>query len=359
MSFGPAWLRTAPAGPAAAIPRVALCVAFSGGADSTALLAALARLPRAPFRLRAIARRSRPAPARRALGARHCRRVARKLGVPLAVRRVRVARARGESLEAMARDGALRGARRALRPGRDAADRASLGRSARDGAAAAAARCRRRRSCGHAAARSARGGVLVRPLLEVPRSELRAWLQGEQLAWIEDPSNADARLRSQLSARQVLPPLLARWPARGAPSRAAPHTSPRRRSCSRRGLRPMLASARRWRGSWPCRAARARRHGAATRCASGSPRAARRCPIRAAWARSPEPLLRRAPDAQPLVAWRGARIRRHADAADPRAGGAPALVSVRTGPPLSPSAGTGSAAGAARCRGRRDARAAA
>src|SRR5467141_1483646 len=83
-------------------PDLAVCVAFSGGADSTALLAALAQLKRPPLKLRALHVDHRLHPHSSRLAA-HCRRVARALGVPLRVRTAKVARARGESLEAAAR----------------------------------------------------------------------------------------------------------------------------------------------------------------------------------------------------------------------------------------------------------------
>jgi tRNA(Ile)-lysidine synthase len=38
-----------------------------------------------------------------------------------------------------------------------------------------------------------RGVYLLRPLLDARRAELRAWLTGEGLPWLEDPSNADLR----------------------------------------------------------------------------------------------------------------------------------------------------------------------
>ncbi len=53
---------------------------------------------------------------------------------------------------------------------------------------------------------------LFRPLLSVPRQQLLAWAQTEQLAWIEDPSNADLSYDRNYLRHAVLPLLQARWP---------------------------------------------------------------------------------------------------------------------------------------------------
>ena len=52
--FGPRWLRARLAALFPSFPNVAICVAYSGGVDSTALLAGLARGPRARLQLRAL-----------------------------------------------------------------------------------------------------------------------------------------------------------------------------------------------------------------------------------------------------------------------------------------------------------------
>ncbi|HEX4389397.1 MAG TPA: ATP-binding protein, partial [Steroidobacteraceae bacterium] len=105
-SFSPAWLerqlaQLLPPGGAA------LCVAFSGGLDSSVLLAALAPL-RGPGRPVRALHVDHHLQARSPLWSAHCRRVARALGVPLKVLDVRVRRARGASLEAAAREARYR-----------------------------------------------------------------------------------------------------------------------------------------------------------------------------------------------------------------------------------------------------------
>jgi len=52
--FSPEWLKGQLSQLLPQFPNAAVCVAFSGGADSTALLAALAAAPARPARLRAI-----------------------------------------------------------------------------------------------------------------------------------------------------------------------------------------------------------------------------------------------------------------------------------------------------------------
>ena len=50
-----------------------------------------------------------------------------------------------------------------------------------------------------------RGLMLMRPLLDVSRQDLRAWMVGEGIGWIDDPANSDPRfLRSR--ARAAGPP---------------------------------------------------------------------------------------------------------------------------------------------------------
>lgn len=187
-----------------------MCVAFSGGADSTALLAAVAALK--PAHLRAIYV-DHQLHADSARWGRHCRKVATSLGVGFEVRRVRVARARGQSLEAQARAARYAALGAALKPGEalltahhedDQLETVLLQLLRGAGVAGLAAM--------PPCAPFARG-VLVRPLISVPRAQLCAWARSQALDWVEDASNADERLdRNYLRAR-VLPLILARWPA--------------------------------------------------------------------------------------------------------------------------------------------------
>jgi tRNA(Ile)-lysidine synthase len=69
-------------------------------------------------------------------------------------------------------------------------------------------------------------GFLARPLLSVPRAELRAWVQTRGLRCLEDPANADASFDRNYLRHSVLPLLVSRWPgAAGAVARSARHVA--------------------------------------------------------------------------------------------------------------------------------------
>ncbi|QSA95539.1 tRNA lysidine(34) synthetase TilS [Methylococcus sp. EFPC2] len=67
-------------------------------------------------------------------------------------------------------------------------------------------------------------GYLLRPLLDWPRTALQEYAEGQQLRWIEDPSNADASYDRNFLRLSVIPLLKARWPAASKTlSRSAGH----------------------------------------------------------------------------------------------------------------------------------------
>ena len=66
--------------------------------------------------------------------------------------------------------------------------------------------------------------MLLRPLLEVPRSAIRAYAAEQRLGWIEDESNADEALMRNFIRRSVGPLLAAKFPRwRESLARAARH----------------------------------------------------------------------------------------------------------------------------------------
>lgn len=56
-------------------------------------------------------------------------------------------------------------------------------------------------------------GVLLRPLLDVPRAEILEYANAQQLAWIEDPSNQQDNFDRNYLRQHVMPMLRERWPA--------------------------------------------------------------------------------------------------------------------------------------------------
>ena len=193
-----------------------LCVALSGGLDSTVLLVALAQLAKAgslAARLRAV-HVDHSLHADSAQWARACRELADSHGVACDEVRVTVNLDAGQSPEAAARKARYTALAARLEPGevlltahhaddqletillqwlrggglRSIAGMAPLGRF---GAAA-----------WHA-----------RPLLEFTRDQLAAWAGTQGLRWQEDPSNLDRRFDRNYLRLEVLPALRQRWPA--------------------------------------------------------------------------------------------------------------------------------------------------
>jgi tRNA(Ile)-lysidine synthase len=204
-----------------------LLVACSGGADSLALLAALAEIrdqdPGRGLALRAVHVDHGIHPDS-ASWARAVRAVARALAVPLSVRRAEVLARAGDSLEAKAREARYRVLARVLRTGE------TLVTAHHEDDQAETLLLQLLRGAGVAGLAAMPGsmpfatGLLVRPLLGTARSALRAWARLKELPWVEDPSNDDIRFDRNFLRRDVVPALLARWPhAPRVIARAAGH----------------------------------------------------------------------------------------------------------------------------------------
>lgn len=198
-------------------PEDAVAVALSGGADSVGLLFILRALEaEGECRLTAVLHLNHHVrDGECARDEAFCRALAARLGVPIEVGSVDVpalAAARRWSIEVAgrhARHAFLEQAR-----ARVGADVVALAHTAEDQAETVLLRLLR--GAGPAGLRGMlpRRGALVRPLLEVRREALRAWLEAMGEPWCEDSTNRDVT-NPRNRVRHVLLPLLARDFARG------------------------------------------------------------------------------------------------------------------------------------------------
>jgi tRNA(Ile)-lysidine synthase len=187
-----------------------LTVAFSGGLDSTVLLAALCRLG-LPARVRA-AHVDHGLHAQSPAWSAHCATTAEALGAEFVAVRVAVDRASRQGLEAAAREARYRALGELLAPGEwlltahhgDDQLETLLLRLVR-GTGVRGLR-------GIIAFGPFAAGFLGRPLLRFTREQLRAQALAWELAWLEDPSNRDQRHDRNFLRLHVLPALLERWP---------------------------------------------------------------------------------------------------------------------------------------------------
>lgn len=196
----------------ATTPAVPLAVAFSGGPDSTALLHALSQLPEARQRgLRAL-HVDHGLHADSTRWAAHCRAFCDALAVSCEVLPVRVAHDKGIGPEAAARDARHAALADHLREGewllfghhRDDQVETVLLKLLRGAGPEGLGGMRTRRPFGR--------GQLWRPLLALPRTQLREYVDAHQLDCIDDPSNADTRLARNRLRHDILPQLLQHWP---------------------------------------------------------------------------------------------------------------------------------------------------
>ncbi|TSE18484.1 tRNA(Ile)-lysidine synthase [Tepidimonas alkaliphilus] len=213
-----------------------LLVAFSGGADSTALL--LAASERWGARVRALHVHHGLQQAAQAFAA-HAQRVAAQWGVLLEVRRVQVGLAPRRSPEEAARQARYAALAQAAR--RQGAAAVLLAHHALDQIETVLLALTRGAGLPGLAAmpeRAERDGVTwARPLLEADGRALRAQLAAAGVPWIDDPTNADPQRTRNRLRLQVLPALLEAFPQ-------APKTFARsaRHAASAQGLLEALAA---------------------------------------------------------------------------------------------------------------------
>ena len=186
-------------------------VAFSGGLDSTVLLAALCRLtPRPEVRALHVDHGLHPDSE---AWERHCGAAAAALGVGYESRRCAVEPIPGESLEAQARQVRYRALEDLVTSG----ETLLTAHHADDQLETVMLRLFRgtgvRGLRGIARLQPFGTGYLARPLLGVLRSEILAAARAWGLEWIEDPSNRDSRFDRNYVRAELIPRIAARWPA--------------------------------------------------------------------------------------------------------------------------------------------------
>ncbi len=196
-------------------PTLPLAVAYSGGADSTALLLACAR--KWPGQVMAVHVHH----GLQAAGddfERHCRRYCAELQVPLLVQKVDARHAPGQSPEAAARQARYSAidALALAQIGPDAIQTIAIAQHADDQIETLLLALSRGAGLPGLSAMAAhwqRAGLsYCRPLLQVSGAAIRDWLQAQGAAFIEDPSNVDERFtRNRIRAR-LLPALQATLP---------------------------------------------------------------------------------------------------------------------------------------------------
>jgi tRNA(Ile)-lysidine synthase len=193
-------------------PHGPLRVALSGGMDSCVLLHAMSRLDAARARdLRAI-HINHNLHQDSAHWASHCEAFARDLNLPIDVIAVEVDRVAELGLEGAARAARYAALQSAMESGgvlatahhrRDQAETVLLRLLHASGVEGCAGMRRLRRLD---------ESWLWRPLLDLDHAELVAYAERHDLSWIDDPSNADARHARTVLRAHVLPSLRARWP---------------------------------------------------------------------------------------------------------------------------------------------------
>ena len=288
-------------------------VAFSGGLDSTVLLHALGGLARGGVPLVAIHVDHGLQPESSAWD-RHCEQVAAGMGCAYRCLQVQVPLDSGKGPEASARDARYTALRSEMQAGdwlvsahhrEDQAETLLLNLMRGSGPAGLA---------GIGLMQRFGPGWLLRPMLDVGRAELQDYAAAERLTWVEDPSNEDRRFDRNFLRHDILPRLDARWPDIAQRlQRSAAHAGEAAEllgdlasidlatlgnRAERLPIGPLLALS-------PARQRNVLRHaiqllGLAT-------------PTRAQLQRILEEVIPAREDAQPLVTWPGAAVRRYRD----------------------------------------------
>jgi tRNA(Ile)-lysidine synthase len=190
-------------------PRVA--IAFSGGIDSTVLAHALARRRRqfASLRLLHVDHGLQAASQE---WSRHCARVARTLRLPFVPLEATIRRKRGESPEAAARDARYALLAMVLEPGevlvtaqhRDDQVETLLLQLFRGAGVAGLAAMPEIARFG--------AGRICRPLLATPREDIERYARDHRLRWVDDPTNMETQFARNYLRAKLLPVVRQQWP---------------------------------------------------------------------------------------------------------------------------------------------------
>ena len=185
-------------------------VAVSGGADSVCLLHILLELaPRWDLRLRVLHLNHNLRGEESRADAAFVTALANRLGLPVTVREADFSSTAG-NLEQAARETRLNFFRERMAAGE--VDCVALGHTLSDQAETVLFRfLRGAGSAGLAGIRPVTAERIVRPLLEVDRAEVEAFLRERGIAWREDSSNADPRFARNRIRRQLMPQLIRDW----------------------------------------------------------------------------------------------------------------------------------------------------
>jgi len=154
-------------------------------------------------------------------------------------------------------------------------------------------------------------GRLLRPLLEVCRNDIRDYAEGHALVFIEDSGNQELRYDRNYLRHEIMPRIRRRWPAAARTiARAAGHQAALARAAREMGTRALKQAEEGV--TLNCKAL-SRLHPDAARLALRAWLEARGFspPSKVILDRILEEVVTAAADAEPLVVWSGAEVRRY------------------------------------------------
>lgn len=185
-------------------------VAYSGGVDSHVLLHLLAHVPDHPPLLAVHINHQLQPEANQ--WADHCRQQTKQLSLELFSVAVDVKIDARQSLEQCARKARYQVFESLLEPG----DVLMMGHHLDDQVETLMLRLLRgsgsRGVAAMPASRAVGHGILFRPLLNTPRTEIELYADQQGLSWIEDPTNQSSEFDRNYIRREILPGLAKRWP---------------------------------------------------------------------------------------------------------------------------------------------------